>query len=311
MDGSKVRSRQLEVTVVVAGTGRVAVGVDGSEESYRAVDRAVELAVATTAHVHVVHAHGGPGSAALREELAAEYGRGGSPQAQGLLDVAVAYARERLRPLEATAQVTGALHIGSAAGALLEESRHASVVVIGYRRHGGLTGLLLGSVAVPLSAHAHCPVVVVRGADAKHLRADARASVSVLRASSSSSAGEGMTATTSGPPIHVSSHVITAMRGQPRRSASTAAKRRAGVDLLVPSTPTTTLSPIATEHPGVSITSLVEQGNPAHVLLRHADGARMVVVGSRGRGGFTGLLLGSTSQTLLHRSPVDIAVVRH
>ncbi len=71
-----------------------------------------------------------------------------------------------------------------------------------------------------------------------------------------------------------------------------------------------TLAGWADAYPDVRVTRVVERGRPGPVLLREAVGARLVVVGSRGRGGFGGLLLGSTSQTLLHRSPVDVAVVR-
>ncbi len=80
--------------------GPVVVGVDGSTESYRAIDRGVELAATTGRDVRLVHAWGGPGAAALREELAAEaVGAGGASSAHQLLDVAVAYARSGLQDL--------------------------------------------------------------------------------------------------------------------------------------------------------------------------------------------------------------------
>ncbi|MCU1455859.1 MAG: uspA3, partial [Acidimicrobiales bacterium] len=47
----------------------------------------------------------------------------------------------------------------------------------------------------------------------------------------------------------------------------------------------------------------------SQALLREAKGAEVLVVGSRGRGGFAGLLLGSTSQQCLHHSPCTIVVV--
>lgn len=54
----------------------------------------------------------------------------------------------------------------------------------------------------------------------------------------------------------------------------------------------------------------VGQGHPAGVLLEHAEGAEMLVVGSRGHGGFTGMLLGSVSHHVVAHSPCPVVVVR-
>jgi nucleotide-binding universal stress UspA family protein len=50
-------------------------------------------------------------------------------------------------------------------------------------------------------------------------------------------------------------------------------------------------------------------GNATHVLLQAADGADLLVVGSRGRGGFSGLLLGSVSQQCAHHAPCPVVIV--
>ncbi|KUM37457.1 universal stress protein [Arthrobacter sp. EPSL27] len=62
---------------------------------------------------------------------------------------------------------------------------------------------------------------------------------------------------------------------------------------------------------GVTVTGDVVQGNAAAVLLRAAGSADLLVVGSRGLGGFTGLLLGSVSTQVLHHAPCPVLVVRN
>ncbi|WP_346960462.1 universal stress protein [uncultured Arthrobacter sp.] len=61
---------------------------------------------------------------------------------------------------------------------------------------------------------------------------------------------------------------------------------------------------------GVTVTGDVVQGHPAHVLLRAAKDADLLVVGSRGLGGFEGMLLGSVSMQILHHAPCPVLVVR-
>lgn len=286
--------------------GPVVVGVDGSQESYRAVDWGVAYAQDAGLEVHLLHAYGG-GGAGLRQELAAQAaGSGHAARAQKTCDEAVAYARS----VAPTVTVTGRLHLGAAAGGLREASRSASLVVVGSRGHGGLTGLLLGAVAVPVSAHSVCPVVVVRGAETRGMSADAPVVVGVDGSGEAQEAvGFAMAeAQRHGCPLHAVMAWDELWIGAPELQAPvpTAAELQEDAVRMV----SETLAGWSDVYPDVRVTRLVERGRPGPVLLREAVSARLVVVGSRGRGGFGGLLLGSTSQTLLHRSPVDVAVVR-
>jgi nucleotide-binding universal stress UspA family protein len=60
----------------------------------------------------------------------------------------------------------------------------------------------------------------------------------------------------------------------------------------------------------VTVRELVGRNRPAQALIEAARGARLIVVGSRGRGGFTGLALGSVSQAVLHHASCPVLVAR-
>lgn len=118
----------------------IVVGVDGSEESRRALEWALAEARTRGAPVRVVHAHGGDES-------------------------------EREAELIVKAEVTTAAADGLDVGAealpgpavrvLLEAARDAELLVVGSRGRHGFPGLLLGSVSQQLANHAVCPVVIV------------------------------------------------------------------------------------------------------------------------------------------------------
>ncbi|MEW6470874.1 MAG: universal stress protein [Actinomycetota bacterium] len=67
---------------------------------------------------------------------------------------------------------------------------------------------------------------------------------------------------------------------------------------------------VAGTDPGVKLERRVVEGAAAAVLIDAAAGADLLVVGSRGRGGFAGLLLGSVAQQCLHHAPCPVVLVR-
>lgn len=132
----------------------VVVGVDGSDGSRRALDFAIDEAVAHTWRVLVVHgvdvglsAADPYGGGAVLEQLQ-EAGR-------KVLDDAASHVKAR------GVEVDTLLEIGSPAYALVDAAKGAAMLVVGSRGHGGFVGLLLGSVSSACVHHAHCPIVVI------------------------------------------------------------------------------------------------------------------------------------------------------
>ena len=171
------------------------------------------------------------------------------------------------------------------------------MIVVGSRGLGGFSGLLLGSVGVQLAAHAGCPVVVVRrdgradGPEAGRVVVGVDGSHDADRAmrfafEQASFRGVGLTAVhtyiwpdSTGPgdmlPLVYDEDDL---RDDERR-------------LLAES-----VAGWTDKFPDVDVRRSVVRGTAAGVLTHLSHGAELLVVGSRGRGGFTGLLLGSVSQ---------------
>jgi nucleotide-binding universal stress UspA family protein len=64
------------------------------------------------------------------------------------------------------------------------------------------------------------------------------------------------------------------------------------------------------QDPPVLVQPVVKQGNPAEVLIQESSNAQLLVVGTRGHGGFRGLVLGSVSQHVAAYAKCPVAVVR-
>ena len=71
-----------------------------------------------------------------------------------------------------------------------------------------------------------------------------------------------------------------------------------------------TVAEVAGDNPDAYIERVVEHGSVAHVLVEAAKEADLLVVGSRGHGGFTGSLLGSVSQQCAQHAPCAVVIVR-
>ncbi|MFG1609690.1 universal stress protein [Actinoplanes sp. NPDC049265] len=214
-----------------------------------------------------------------------------------MMDDVVAAARDSHPDVPATGSIVRA----PASLTLIDRSARASLVVLGGQGHSGVTGLL-GSVCAAVSAHARCPVVVVRdGAGTGPVVAgidDSSAAADVLTFAFDLADGRDADLTV----LHACPGRMDWRRGV-RVPLSDQELSEEAVRLEE------RLTVFRTAHPGVKVTAEVVPDHPAAALDRATAGARLLVLGSRGRGPVRGMLLGSVSRHLLHRSPTSVAVV--
>lgn len=133
--------------------GRIIVGVDGSDASLDALRWALRQAQLTNCELEAINTWHVPNQYA---ELVADQ-INWDANAQAILEDSLAKV-ENVGDVKIVQTVTQ----GHPAAVLTDASTRADLLVVGSRGHGGFAGMLLGSVSVHVSAHAHCPVVVIR-----------------------------------------------------------------------------------------------------------------------------------------------------
>ncbi|OBH84526.1 universal stress protein [Mycobacterium scrofulaceum] len=190
--------------------------------------------------------------------------------------------------------------------ALVEASKDARMIVAGSQGLGAVGRLLLGSVSAGLVHYAHCPVAVIHSADGAVpdpaapvvLGIDgspASEDATALAFDEASRRGVGLVA------VHVWSDVgvfpILGMDWHDReiQARETLAERLAGWH---------------DRYPDVHVERKLFCDKPSEWLLKESEHAQLVVVGSRGRGGFPGMLLGSVSSAVAQSARVPVLVVR-
>jgi|RhiMethySRZTD1v2_1073278.scaffolds.fasta_scaffold16984_9 nucleotide-binding universal stress UspA family protein len=271
-------------------------------------------------------------------------GYDGSADSERALKWAIATAKQRLRPLrivaaldygapesltdrieDARSQASDELsNVGNQPGGLTltvmkprhEEATHAllrlsddaHMVVLGARGHGALAGMLIGSVSQHLGRHAQCPVVVVRE------RHDDKARRIVVGFDYSPGSEQALefafdSAERTGAPL-------TVVHGWRGSTAGTAGAYRPLSPKIAEELEThrtelrDALASWIDKHPDVEVEWEAIPLHPTRVLSDASEHAAMIVVGSRGRGAFAGMLLGSVSLGVLHHARCPVAIAR-
>ncbi|GAB1516941.1 universal stress protein [Actinophytocola sp. KF-1] len=284
----------------------VVVGVDGSDSALRAVAWAAAYAAAHGLPLRLVHVYLTPVSLP-----------------SGVFDQGVArramraQGRRLLRDarVAATAAAPGVplefvLTPAPVVPALVGEAATARLLVLGTRGLGGVAGLLLGSTAAALAGRTPCPLVVVRGDEGEPTRGPVVVGVDGTHAGEAAIAfafAEAAAGDRQLVAVHTwtGSTVDAMLLGYSGSLPDFEPEQREAYEVLAER-----LAGWQEKYPEVRVTREVVHDHPATALLRYAEGAGLVVVGSRGRGEVRGLVLGSTGRHLLHHAPCPVAIVR-
>lgn len=293
----------------------IVAGVDGSESSNAAALWAAAQAQRRKAELRLVGSYwvtvgfGGPG-VMMQPDLIDDV--------RGAALSVLANSRDLVATTYPDLELTTQLRHEQPLSALLKASQHALMTVVGSSGDHEMAEAILGSVALKIASHGTVPVVVVR---TDPVTGSAHSAGPVLVGLDGSAGSE-----------HALSFAFeeASMRGTQlialhswRDTAANGFLREYPPDvdyrtelgnerrLLAEQ-----LSGWSEKYPDVQVKTVIRRGQPAATILRYcrevheSDGPTLLVVGSRGHGGFVGLLLGSTSQALIAHATCPVAVVR-
>ena len=282
--------------------GAIVVGVDGSPSSDRALDWAVDEAARRGLSLHIIHGfpHRDP-----MTRLGIGYTIDGlSDLAEGIRANAVSRARQAKPELT----VTWAESVDGPTTALVDASETADSVVVGPRGMSRARGVLMGSVSLQVSARAHCPVVVVH----QQVPAAVGAPVVVGTDGSAASTNAVAYAFEQARSRGVALTVVHTWGMDFVEGASAAASWTVDWQAFAQEEKVLVATSIGgwqERYPDVAVRQHSVRGLPVPTLVRQSENACLVVVGTRGRGGFGGLLLGSVSQGVTHGAHCPVVIV--
>jgi nucleotide-binding universal stress UspA family protein len=297
------------VTQPQSARSHVVVGYDGSPGAIAAVEWATDQANDRGLPLQVRSVVEPPGI--LAEDV---LGDGWAEDSQTVADQ---LAREGadVAARTATVPVVTCGVVGHPSAGLVDGSEDAALLVVGAHGEDGPPTFLVGFVAFSVTVHARCPVAVVRGAPPRRPGPGTPVVVGVDGSRSATAAlleAAGLAARSGAELVVVSAWRTASSTRLGSRWDDTWRRQSASHPAHVAAEAVARAEADRARHvhPGLTVSSQVLQGAPARVLADLSASAGTVVIGSRGRGGFTGLLLGSVTRRLVHEASCPVIVVR-
>jgi nucleotide-binding universal stress UspA family protein len=291
----------------------IVVGVDGSSSSNSAVRWAAQEARMRNAPLTLVHVvvtpAWGPTPWLLSDAalpMPDEDDRTLEEAGRKIIDEAITIAEESGHD-DAMTEIKSELFFSVPVSTLVNLSKKADMVVVGRRGQHALTRVLLGSVSNGLLHHAHCPVAVI------HDSAQSAAPPSnrpVVLGVDGSSASELATEIAFDEASRRGVDLVALHAYRDADLPQVLNVQWSGDNPIPPQALADRLTSWLERYPDVTIRPRIVCDNPARHLLDESESAQLVVVGSRGRGGFAGMLLGSVSSAVAHAANVPVIVAR-
>ena len=293
---------------------RIVVGVDGSPSSTVAVEWAARDAAMRNVPlrlVHVVPPVVAPAGPWPQTRVSPEFSRWQEDQARQIIEEAHKIAVEAASPI-GSPQVDSELLHSPTVPTLVGLSKEAAMIVVGCRGQGAVARALLGSVSSGLVHHAHCPVAVIHDEDPLTTRSPQAPVVVGIDGSPTSELateiafdeasrrGVGLVA------LHAWSDMGPLNFGKPGQAPIEWANFQVREEEILAEH----LSGWQDRYPEVVVHNIVVCDRPAPRLLEQAETAQLLVVGSHGRGGFPGMLLGSVSSAVVNSAQIPVIIAR-